>query len=263
MHGYPVLIHPKGSIPKCLAIGSIGIICQSSSYPDRVIKAPIRHKLEGCSPEVIKRTLHNEEFSRKCFDREKSAYRILPKHPNILHCIEITDDYIHLLLIPHGDLRQYLGRYNHEIGIETRKKWTAMAIDAISTVHSCGIIHADISTRNFLVSDDLSIKLCDFSGSAIGDQVSLVQEEDRYRMDPESPLSVKTDIFATGCLIFEIMTGLRPYDEIKDEEWEDIVRRYSFGIFPCLDNVPCGDIILKCWNCSYRSMECVKTDLRK
>lgn len=82
-------------------------------------------------------------------------------------------------------------------------------------------VHVDISTRNFLVAD-LSIKLCDFFGSAIGvgGQDTLVSEEDRYRIAPDSPRSTATDIFALGCLIFKITTGLRPYDEIGDSDYQ-------------------------------------------
>ncbi|KAJ5330566.1 hypothetical protein N7476_000349 [Penicillium atrosanguineum] len=147
--------------------------------------------------------------------------------------------------------------------MENRERWIAMAVNAITLVHRCGVIHADISARNFLVADDLSIKLCDFSGSAIGGETPLVQEEDRYRMDPDSPRSTTTDIFALGCLIFEIMTGSRPYNEINDENYQEIVRRYSIGHFPSLEGLPYQEIIHKCWACQYTDMDQLKRDLQK
>ncbi|KAJ5737735.1 uncharacterized protein N7483_002860 [Penicillium malachiteum] len=60
--------------------------------------------------------------------------------------------------------------------------------------------------------------MCDFCGSSIDGLPSLVVEETRYCMAWSTPRSVATDIFALGCLIFEITTGLRPYHEIPDEE---------------------------------------------
>ncbi|KAJ5114402.1 hypothetical protein NUU61_000161 [Penicillium alfredii] len=138
-----------------------------------------------------------------------------------------------------------------------------MAASAISLVHSFNVIHADISARNFLVADDLSIKLCDFSGSAISEKAPLVEEEDRYRMAPDSPRSTVTDIFALGCLIFEITTGLRLYDEINDDDYQEIESRYAIGQFPCLDGLPYREIIHKCWTCQYTNVDQLKRDLQK
>jgi serine/threonine protein kinase len=261
MNGYPVMIRPEGS-SRIIAFGTTGIVCLNSRRPEQVIKAPLRHKLEGCNIDTIETTLHRDEFAKSCFEREKIIYQILPKHPNILNCIEITDYCIHLPFMRHGNLREYLQNHDHEIQSQTREQWIAMAISAVSFVHSFGIVHADISARNFLVADDLSIKLCDFSGSAIGESASLVEEEDRYRMAPDSPRSNVTDIFALGCLIYEITTGLRPYDEIDDSNDEEIENRYSTGTFPCLDGVPYREIIRNCWTCQYTDINQLKVEFQ-
>ena len=223
----------------------------------------LRYKLEGCSTDIIETTLHGEDFARSCFEREKIIYETFPKDPNILNCIEIMYHCIRLSFLQLGNLRDYLLNHNREVESHTREQWITMAASAIALVHSFGVIHADISARIFLVADDLSIKLCDFSGSAIGGQISLVSEEDRYRMAPDSPRSTATDIFALGCLIFEITTGLRPYDEISDDDYQVIVRRYSLGHFPSLEGLPYQEIIHKCWTCQYTDVDQVKRDLQK
>lgn len=120
------------------------------------------------------------------------------------------------------------------------------------------MIHADISPRNFLVADDLSIKLCDFAGSAIGDLQPLVEEEDRYRISPWSPRTFKTDLFALGCLIYEISTGIRPYDEIEDTE--EVGKLYNAQIFPKLDGLKYEKIIYKCWTSQYISVDVLRGD---
>lgn len=118
-------------------------------------------------------------------------------------------------------------------------------------IHSQGVIHADISAGNFLVADNLSIKLCDFSGSAIGDLKPFVEEEGRYRLAPYSPRPTKTDMFALRCLIYEISTSLRPYEEIDDRH-EEIQNRYAAQIFPSLDHLKYRNIIHKCWTSQYK-----------
>ncbi|QKX63202.1 uncharacterized protein TRUGW13939_10371 [Talaromyces rugulosus] len=254
MSVYPVMLRPEGG-SSIVAFGTTGIVCRNSRRPEQVLKAPLLHKVEGCSADIIETTKHRDEFARSCFEREKIIYGILPKHPNILDCIEITDHCISFPFMRLGNLREYLQSHNQKISSQTRGQWVEMAVTAISLVHSFGVVHADISARNFLVADDLSLKLCDFSGSAIGENGSLVEEEDRYRITPDCPRSKTTDIFALGCLIYEISNGLRPYDDIDDDDCEEIENRYSIGQFPCLDGLPHREIIHKCWTCVYANVD--------
>ncbi|KAJ5110875.1 hypothetical protein N7532_001410 [Penicillium argentinense] len=260
MNGYPVMLRPKGG-SRIIEFGTTGIICQSGCNPSQVIKGPLKHNLDGCSADVIETTLYLEKHAELCIEREKTIYRALPKDPNILDCISITDSGIILPFMRLGNLRDYLRQHDRNIQMEMRMQWIHMAIEAISSIHRLEIIHADISARNFLVAENLSIKLCDFSGSAIGGQTPLVAEEERYQMAPDSPRSIATDIFALGCLIFEIVTGRRPYDNIEDQNVEEVQRRYAAAIYPCIDGIPFGEIINKCWTCQYQNIEQLKLDL--
>jgi serine/threonine protein kinase len=92
--------------------------------------------------------------------------------------------------------------------------------------------------------DDLSLKLCDFAGSIIvGDNMEhYVEEEDRYRIMPGSPRSFKTDLFALGCLIYEIESGARPYDAVDAEE---VARLYAGKSFPNLNGLRYHELIYK------------------
>lgn len=91
----------------------------------------------------------------------------------------------------------------------------------------------DSSARNFLVADDLSIVLCDFSSLIIGGKKNMVRPETRYeKIESTDPLeiSIATEIFAVGSLIFKITMGKRPYDELEDDEIETLFRRKAFPI---------------------------------
>jgi serine/threonine protein kinase len=258
---HPVILRPEGG-SRIIAIGTTGIICQNACLPDQVIKAPLRHDICGCDEDVIKTILHDEEYAMSCFERERTIYAQFPKNINILDCIAIEDGRLHFPFLRLGNLRDYLASHNEIIGSQLRDQWIDAAIDAIALLHRFEIVHADISTRNFLVADDLSIRLCDFSGSSMGNQPSLVEEEDRYRISPNAPRSIATDIFALGCLIFEIMTGNRPYDEIPDDACEEIERRYAIGAFPLLKENVYEKIILKCWTLQYVDVKQVKQDMK-
>ncbi|GIK07672.1 hypothetical protein Aspvir_003338 [Aspergillus viridinutans] len=249
----PSLIQPEGTI-RYIALGSAGAVFQDSS--DRVIKTPLKHDVTGCSQQVIETVQHIESISELCISREKLIYQTLPKNPNVLDCLAITDRGLHFPYHRLGNLREYM--QHNEIRSHTRDQWIQNAIDAVALIHSYGVIHADISPRNFLVAEDLSIKLCDFAGSVIGDLKPLVEEEDRYRISPWSPRTFKTDLFALGCLIYEISTGVRPYNEIDD--LEEIERLYSANVFPNLEGLRYRDVINKCWTSQYASAGMLQDD---
>ena len=256
MEGHPVILRPEGTILPMIALGGAGGIHQDSNAPEQVIKAPLKHNVQGCTQEVIEMVESTEEFSNLCIDREKLIYQALPKDPNILNCIAITERGIHVPYLRQGNVRQYL--QTHSLDAQTRDRWIGSAIDAIITIHTYGIIHSDISARNFLVDDDLSIKLCDFAGSGINDLESLVGEESAYHSSPSLPRTFQTDIFALGSLIYEISTGIRPFADIDDDEIE---KRYTAQHFPSLRGVFYHDVISKCWRSQYRSVEALKRDI--
>ncbi|PYH40118.1 kinase-like protein [Aspergillus saccharolyticus JOP 1030-1] len=135
----------------------------------------------------------------------------------------------------HGNLREYIRRNPTQLNDQVRGSWVRNSVSAVAFIHEHSVIHGEMSARNFLVADDLSLKLCDFVGSEIGsDKPPLITEEDRYRKSPNLPRSVQTDLFALGCLMYEIMVGKRPYKEDDHEDWENIAEKYERGVFSCL-----------------------------
>ncbi|OJJ49119.1 hypothetical protein ASPZODRAFT_129524 [Penicilliopsis zonata CBS 506.65] len=158
----------------------------------------------------------------------------------------------------YGNLRKYIQKQANSLDDGIKGRWVQNAIMAVAHLHHHGIIHADISPRNFLVADDLTIKLCDFGGSGIGELQSLVAEE--CYQSPGPRRTVETDLFALGCLVYEFAAGSPPYADI---EWEEIGRRYKRREFPSLDHALYRDIIRKCWTFQYTKADQTLRDLEQ
>jgi len=90
-------------------------------------------------------------------------------------------------------------------------------------LHTEGIIHRDIAARNILLTSSLSPKVSDFGMSRVmGDQADAHKTQSAVGpirwMAPEAlcdgEYSQKTDSYAFGCLLYEIMTRKVPFVEL-------------------------------------------------
>ena len=118
----------------------------------------------------------------------------------------------------------------------------------------------DLSTRNILLSSDMNIKICDFGFATKRGESMRGMAETRYnRYRKGWDVSVVDDLFAIGCLFFEILTGKRPYDDVESIAIE---QRFQDRVFPGLNGIDSdfARIIDKCWNERYSSVEEIQWD---
>jgi len=107
-------------------------------------------------------------------------------------------------------------------------------ISALETAHNAGIIHRDIKPSNIMVRKDGIVKILDFGIAKLTNEPrrvtideeaatltklntipGLVMGTPRY-MSPEQArgkdIDHQTDIFSFGVLLYEMLTGIRPFD---------------------------------------------------
>lgn len=75
---------------------------------------------------------------------------------------------------------------------------------------------------------------------------------------PSTPrVSKQTDIFAYGCMAYEVMTDRPPYFELEssDDRYQLVEQRYTQGQFPNVAGIPLGELIQSCWHSKFDSMD--------
>lgn len=137
-------------------------------------------------------------------------------------------------------MRGYLTRNKPSKALQL--SWFREMARGLACIHDRCVIVADITSRNFLLDSDLSIKFCDFSESSIMPLKSDMDTTD-YNW-----CSVQTDLEELGTVFYEVVTGQRcRFDLYEGQQRELIVTWPRRDNLPSTENVWLGPIIEKCW----------------
>ncbi|RMZ82795.1 hypothetical protein DV738_g1608, partial [Chaetothyriales sp. CBS 135597] len=196
-------------------------------------------------------------------ERERLAYERLGSHPNIARYLGSLKD--GCILLERGQpLPKIYEESKNTDKIPFRRKldWLRQAAEGIRYVHDKDIVHADVGCYNMILTrasglaglmGSERLKLIDFAGASIdgGENGSCYQW---YSYRPSTPeVSKQTDIFAFGCVVYEILTGRHPHHELENRP-EAVKQLYQDNQFPDVANLPLGQLMQDCWHGTYNSM---------
>jgi eukaryotic-like serine/threonine-protein kinase len=167
---------------------------------------------------------------RERFQREARAVAAL-NHPHIvtLHSVEEADGahFLTMELVEGQSLAELIPAQGFTL--ERSLDIAAAVADALTAAHERGIIHRDLKPANVMVTESGGVKVLDFGLAKIGgptaQDVSAMATEMQTResvvmgtapyMSPEQvagrTLDHRTDIFSLGILLYEMVTGRRPF----------------------------------------------------
>lgn len=168
----------------------------------------------------------DDDFVRR-FAREAQSAAGL-SHPHIVAVHDQGEEFtpagerlIYLVMeyVEGSTLRDYMGQ---PMDIGTSLTIISAVLEGLATAHRAGIVHRDIKPENVLIGDDGRIKVTDFGlARAIGTSqhttadaglligtVSYLSPEQVERGISDA----RSDIYAIGILLFEMLTGAKPFD---------------------------------------------------
>jgi serine/threonine-protein kinase len=194
--------------------GGMGAVWRARRI-DGVIKRPLALKLPHAGP-------HNQELIER-FTRERDILGEL-SHPNIArlddagvtHC---GQPFLALEHVPGRPLTDHCDELG--LDIRARLRLYMQVLRAVQHAHSHLVIHRDLKPSNVIVTPQGKAMLLDF-GIA-----KLIPDDDHGRtqiagaaLTPEyaspeqiagKPVSTASDLYSLGVLLFELLTGERPY----------------------------------------------------
>jgi serine/threonine protein kinase/tetratricopeptide (TPR) repeat protein len=192
-----------------LGVGGMGTVYRAY---DRQTQHPVAIKLlraEMTEPDLLER-----------FQREGEALRNL-NHPNIVKLLDTIQEndshYLVMEYLPGGDLNALLKR--EKLTIEKVLQIAIDLCDALARAHRLEIIHRDLKPANVLLADDGTPRLTDFGIAHIAEKERVTDTNDIVgTIDYVAPealasndIDSRADIWAFGVMLFEMLTGERPY----------------------------------------------------
>lgn len=202
------------------------------------------------------------QANRKATRNEASIYTLLGNHPNIAKCVYISPSKQHIELeyYQNGTLKDYVNEHRKRITDKHLTRWARQIIESINFIHLKGVRHSDLRLDQWLLHIDLNARLSDFNGSGYDSNLALALEgsesinlERASHFMPRDPMddsTVKSDLFALGSVLYELVVGQYPYESLDDMTIEALYRQ---GSFPSVQGLFLGKVILRCWTARFQS----------
>ena len=116
-----------------------------------------------------------------------------------------------------------------ELRLQQTLKCAAQIADALARAHAAGIVHRDLKPSNVMIAEDGTVKVLDFGLAKLtvtvrgADEATATMAKTREGvvvgtvgyMSPEQvlglPVNQRTDLFSFGVVLYEMVTGARPF----------------------------------------------------
>ncbi len=181
---------------------------------------------------VIHRELaSNKDVVQRFFQEARAVNTIGNEHIVEIHDFGVTPEGDHFYIMEYLEGRTLASVLSRETALETMRALHvgAQIASALSAAHLSGVIHRDLKPDNIMLMTRLGdpdfVKVLDFglakmfqanSASAVQTAAGVLLGTPQY-MSPEAceskrDIDHRTDIYALGILLFQMMTGVLPFD---------------------------------------------------
>jgi serine/threonine-protein kinase len=204
---------PRYEFQERLGEGAVAVVYRAR---DRELNRTVAVK-------VLKETLALSEITRQRFHREAQVAGGL-SHPNLVSVHDAGTDHGRMYLV----MEFVKGRPLSQVLAERKTEVRALLVllekvaEGMAVAHEKGVVHRDLKPANIMVTPGGEPKVGDFglaylvgsetgltrTGSALGTPMYMAPEQ---LAAGEVPITPRTDVYALGAILYEILTGRPPH----------------------------------------------------
>jgi len=226
-------------VERQLGIGGMGVVYLATYTGDgRGKKVALK---------VLSPGLSSDTKLLKRFHREIEILKRLT-HPNIVKCygggVSQGQPFYAMEFINGGTIQDVLKK-RRTLTVEQAIEVGRQLCAALEHAHNAGIVHRDLKPANLFVSRNGRLKLGDFgiardteataltaAGKTVGTYAYMSPEQ----IHGGAPISRKTDLYATGCVLYEVLTGETPF--VGDNPAEMLMQHLNDDPHNVRDRIP-------------------------
>lgn len=189
----------KYRIDQALSKGAFGRVWKAyDTILDREIA--IKELIEVKQEQIDSFIKEMQTLAKLECERVIKIYQAIPSENNFFLVMEYC---------PLGSLWNFL-KAEGKLSIEKAVKYAIEICTGLSIIHKNKIVHHDIKPSNILLGNDGHIKISDFgvANTRLGKLQYLAPDQFYSGANPKDP---RTDIYALGITLFEMLTGEVPY----------------------------------------------------
>ena len=170
---------------------------------------------------MLRPEYQSDPESRRRF-RQEARLMAFVSHPNLVTVYDLheesTGSWVVMEYVPGENLKKLIERHG-PLPPEEVLPLLEQISGALSHLHGRNLLHLDIKPQNLIVTPDASVKLIDFGlaqppgprqemvgGTAFGTVAYLAPEQ-----ASGEPVDAATDVYALGCVVYELLTGQPPF----------------------------------------------------
>ena len=195
---------------------------------------------------------------RARFRREARLLQFL-SHPNVIRALAFSEErgapWLVLERIRGRSLREEIAMSAPFAPEEVVPLLQGLAA-ALDHLHARGLAHLDVRPENVIVTPDGEVKLDRFrcragSGLHAGVQRTAAGSDNVAYLAPEQvcgePVSAATDVFALGCVVYELLTGRPPFVSVEEPAARNAAIRARLEQAPVPPSIARGGDALPAW----------------
>jgi len=164
-----------------------------------------------------------DEDARQHFVQEARAMALV-NHPNVLaiHSFGEHGDipYFVMELVEGQTVDSWLSRSDGATVLDEALAILNDVCQGVSAIHAAGTVHCDLKPSNVLLDNQLRVRVADLGLAAPyvdGGVTKVIAGTPEYMapelaFDTNVPASKSSDIYALGCMAYEMLTGSLPFD---------------------------------------------------